>query len=177
MQFFGFLELWLPSSEPFPQGWFCTHGTELGTTTKPKGEVLFNRSPYDYSYHPDRYGCSQSPKCMFCNKQSSTSVGCMNLAVLLPLHLSLPLPVFNIHEQNILTMQGHMQRYKDVNTEVSRSSYVRIHVLSMVSQALVPPSTNPHLPSQESVYQDIAVTPHCLRHHFLLSIDKQELLK
>lgn len=48
---------------------------------------------------------------------------------------------------------------------------------AMISQTLVSPSTNPYLPRQQSVHQDIAVIPDGIRYHFLLSIDKQELLK
>lgn len=48
---------------------------------------------------------------------------------------------------------------------------------AVITQTLVPPSTNPYLPWQQSVHQDIAVTPDGIRYHFLLSFDKQKLLK
>ena len=62
---------------------------------------------------------------------------------------------------------------------MDRISYVRIHMLPwvMMMQALVPLSTLLPLKSQQSMHQDIAVTPDCLRCHFILPIDKQKLFK
>lgn len=58
-----------------------------------------------------------------------------------------------------------------------RIIYVRIHMpfWLMMTQDLVPLSIQPPLTSQESVLQNIAVTPERLRYHFILSIDKQGL--
>lgn len=112
---------------------------------------------------------------MFCNKRSSTSVGCRNFAVLLALSsLShFPLPTFTNKTSPVCR---DICRDIKMQTEMHRISYVRIHIPSwvMMTQALVPLLS---LTSQKSVHQDIAVTPDCLKYHLTLSTDKQELFK